>query len=332
MAGTSVCSPASANPNMRCCRLRPDFPGAGNPYQNPGASASVVAGRVAYTLGLTGPVQAVDNACASSLSAVANACDALAMGQCEQALAGGVHAILSKKVMNSLANMGVLSKTGQHRCYDQSANGFVRGEGCGVVLLKPLDAALADQNQILAVLKGWSQRHNGRTNGMAASSRAAQAASIRTALERAGVAPDEIGYFEGHGSGTSLGDVMEAGAIQDALSRPSGQPVSVGAVKSVMGHLEAAAGIAGLMKAITMVQGAFTPPQAGFSVVNDAVARVAPDVVVNSAGDEWAAADRHALVASLGYNGACVHMVLSNGLTQQLDPSNGPGLFLISAA
>lgn len=308
------------------------FPAARNPYMNTGCSASVVPGRVAYCLGLTGPVQAIDNACASALSAVASACDALMTGRCSIALAGGAHVILSKMVMQSLTGMGVLSQTGQHRCFDKLADGFVRGEGCGVVVLKPLDAALADNDRIHAVINGWGQRHNGRTNGLSAPSRSAQAASMTSVMQLAGVSPEQVGFVEAHGSGTSLGDVMEAGAIQDALPQLSGQQVSVGSAKAFFGHLEAAAGMAGLIKTTAMLRDGFIPPQAGFSEMNQQVARVAPDVAVETAYRDWKTPDRKAIVASLGYNGACVHIMVSNGPQKQPDAPKGPGLFLISAA
>lgn len=308
------------------------FPATGNPYLNTGCAASVVAGRVAYCLGLTGPVQSIDTACASALSAVASACDALMSGQCTSALAGGAHVILSKKVMQSLSSMGVLSPSGAHRCFDQKADGFVRGEGCGVVVLKPLSAARADGDHIYAVIEGWGQRHNGRTNGLSAPSRAAQAASISAVLTRAGVTPAEVAFVEGHGSATKLGDTMEAGAVQDALAAVSGKEVSLGSAKAVFGHLEAAAGIAGLIKVTAMLQEGFIPPQAGFDEINDAVARAAPDVIIDRKVRDWAGQSRKSIVSALGYNGACVHAVVSNGPDPHIEARQEPGLFLISAA
>lgn len=308
------------------------FPGVGNPYQNTGSSASVVAGRVAYSLGLTGPVLAIDNACASSLSAVITACESLISGQCEMALAGGAHVILSKKIMKSLAAIGVLSKDGNHLCFDQNANGFVRGEGCGVIALKRFDAALENGDHIHAVLRGWHQRHNGRTNGLAAPSGDAQAASMSGAIQKAQIEPSQLGYVEAHGSGTSLGDLMEAGAIQTACAPTSDKPIVIGSIKSTFGHLEAAAGIAGLIKTVLLLRDGFLCAQPGFDTMNEAVARSAPNITIPKVQSNWKETERNALVSSLGFNGACVHAVVSNGPTQQETSSESPGLFLVSAA
>ena len=314
------------------------FPGVGNPYQNTGSSASVVAGRVAYSLGLTGPVLAIDNACASSLSAVIAACESLVLGRCDMALAGGAHVILSKKIMKSLAVIGVLSDDGNHRCFDRDANGFVRGEGCGVIALKRVEAARADGDRIHAVIRGWYQRHNGRTNGLAAPSGEAQTASMSGAMEQAEVDPGRLGYVEAHGSGTSLGDLMEAEAIQMACASRSDTPIMVGSVKATLGHLEAAAGIAGLIKTTLMLRDGYVPAQPGFRTLSDAVSRTAPKILVPTTLCDWDDPARDALVSALGFNGGCVHAVMSNAP----DTSNGsaglepaaqsPGLFLLSAA
>ncbi|GGX67385.1 hypothetical protein GCM10007385_40630 [Tateyamaria omphalii] len=306
---------------------------ADNPYQNTGASNSLVPGRVAYCLGLTGPVQAIDNACASSMSAVIAAAEALVLGRCEMALAGGVNVLLSKRIFQSLAAMRTLSPRGEYRPFDSEADGYVRGEGCGVVVLKTLDAALEDGDNIHGVLRGWHQRHNGRTNGIHAPSWQAQSEAMRAAMAMAGVTPVDIGYVEAHGSATPLGDMIEARAIQEALASECDRPVSIGSVKAAMGHLEGAAGIAGILKAVTVIKERHIPPQPGFCTAGDKLAAAAPDIQIARTTQPWPNDANAVLVNSLGYNGGCTQMVLTASPARpSAEPSELTGLFLVSAA
>ncbi len=307
------------------------FPMAGSPYQNIGSSNSVIAGRFAYTLGLSGPVQVVDNACASSHTAVTAACYSLAAGDCDLAVAGGVHVMLSADVMKSLHATGVLAPDGVMRCFDSGASGYVRGEGCGVLALRRLDQAQARGDRIHAVIRGWHLRHNGRTNGMAAPSRTAQAASISAAVQSSGVEPAQIGYAEAHGTATRLGDLMEGAALHQALSPGRDDPLVVGAVKAQIGHLEAAAGSAGLIKAVLAVRDGVLPPLLGHESFPPDLAPPKASLRFPEQAEPWAEPERAAIVASLGYNGACSHIVLTSAPEAPIPPVKGPGLFLISA-
>jgi acyl transferase domain-containing protein len=307
--------------------------GPENPYQNVGVSNSVVPGRVAYCLGLNGPVQAIDNACASSMTAVIAAAEAIVLGRCEFALAGGVNTLLSKRIFQSLAAMRTLSPNGVHRPFDSQADGYVRGEGCGVVVLKKLDAAIESGDTIHAVIRGWAERHNGRTNGIHAPSWRAQSEAMQSAIAMARVTPAEIAYVEAHGSATPLGDMIEARAIQEAVASKVERPVAIGSVKAAIGHLEGAAAIAGLLKAITVLKTARIPPQPGFCSMGDKLAAVAPNIKVTQTAQDWPDGAKAVLINSLGYNGACAHAVLTCGPPEQpIKPSEEAGLFLVSAA
>jgi acyl transferase domain-containing protein len=219
-----------------------------------GNAASLSAGRLCYRLGLHGPALAVDTACSSSLVAVHLARRSLLAGECDLALAAGVQAMLAPEMFLFLCDAGAIARDGQCRTFDASANGFARGEGCGVVVLRRLSAALAHGDPILAVLRGSAVNQDGRSNGMRAPSGRAQERVVREALDEAGIAPASVGYVEAHGTATLLGDCVEATALGAVLSRDRiGAPCRVGSVKTNFGHLEAAAGIAGLIKAVLSV-------------------------------------------------------------------------------
>src|SRR5690606_6505469 len=213
-----------------------------------GTSHSVLAGRLSYLLDLRGPAVVVDTACSSSLVALHQAVQALRSGECTTALAAGINLILTPAFTIAASRMGMLSPDGRCRTFDADADGFVRGEGCGVVVLKRLSAALADGDRIRAVIRGSAVNQDGRTNGLTAPSGNAQETLIRQALANAGVSAERIGYVEAHGTGTPLGDPIELEALAKALGTAGGTCL-VGSVKTNIGHLEGAAGIAGLIKA-----------------------------------------------------------------------------------
>src|SRR6266545_567267 len=219
-----------------------------------GNAASVAAGRLCYRLGLQGPALAVDTACSSSLVAVHLARRSVLAGECDLALAAGVQAILAPEMFLFLCDAGAIARDGRCRAFDASANGFARGEGCGVVVLRRLSAALAHADPILAVLLGSAVNQDGRSNGIRAPSGRAQERVVREALDGAGITPASVGYVEAHGTGTLLGDAVEATALGAVLSSDgTGTPCRIGSVKTNLGHLEAAAGIAGLIKAVLSV-------------------------------------------------------------------------------
>ena len=231
-------------------------------YYASGVARSVAAGRLSYLLGLKGPAITLDTACSSSLVAVHLAVQSLRSGESSLALAGGVNLILSVENGVALSKYHMMSPDGHCKPFDASADGFVRAEGCGVIVLKRLSDAVADGDTILAVIRGSALNQDGASTGLTAPNGPSQEDVIRAALDDAGVQPHEIGYVETHGTGTSLGDPIEAQALGAVLGkgRPSDQPVMIGSVKSNLGHLESAAGIAGLIKAVLVLQNRAVPP------------------------------------------------------------------------
>jgi acyl transferase domain-containing protein len=226
-----------------------------------GGALSIAANRISYCLNLHGPSMAVDTACSSALVATHLACQSLWNHECDLALTGGVNTLIIPENFIGFSAASMLSPDGRCKAFDASANGFVRGEGAGIVLLKPLSKALADGDPVYAVILGSGVNQDGRTPGIAMPSQAAQAALLRETYERAGIAPSQVSYVEAHGTGTAVGDPIEANALGEVLSsgRSEGQYCVMGSVKTNIGHLEAAAGIAGVIKvslALTRVCGA----------------------------------------------------------------------------
>ncbi|MET9111470.1 type I polyketide synthase, partial [Streptomyces zhihengii] len=221
-----------------------------SPYTATGKALSMVANRVSYALGLRGPSLAVDTACSSSLLAVHLACQSLRTGESAVAIAGGVNLLLAEGTFRALEEFGGLSPDNRCKTFDASANGYARGEGCGAVVLKPLSAALADGDDVWCTVRGSAVNNDGQSNGLTAPNPVAQEEVLRDAYLRAGVSPGDALYVETHGTGTSLGDHIEATALGAVLGkgRPDDAPLLLGAVKTNIGHLEAAAGIAGLIK------------------------------------------------------------------------------------
>ncbi|MFN7984376.1 MAG: polyketide synthase, partial [Vicinamibacterales bacterium] len=217
-------------------------------YLASGNANSVAAGRISYFLGLRGPALSIDTACSSSLVAVHLACQSLRSGESKVAIAAGVNVICTPETTITLSKAHMLAPDGRCKTFDDSADGFARGEGCGVLVLKPLSAALADGNRVLAVLRGTAVNQDGRSGGLTVPNGPAQEAVIRAALADAGLSPADIDYVEAHGTGTSLGDPIEVRALNGALNvgRDNGIPLLIGSVKTNLGHLESAAGVAGL--------------------------------------------------------------------------------------
>ncbi|MEU6162090.1 type I polyketide synthase [Streptomyces sp. NPDC047130] len=230
----------------------------------PGLQRGVIANRVSYTLGVHGPSLTVDAGQSSSLVSVHLACESLARGESDLALAGGVSLILAPDSTVAALRFGGLSPDGRCFTFDERANGFVRGEGGGVVVLKPLARALADGDRIHAVVHGSAVNNDGGGPSLTAPSAAAQEAVVRAAHARAGVAPDAVGYVELHGTGTPVGDPVEAAALGAALGAARTAPLPVGSVKTNIGHLEGAAGVAGLLKAVLTVERGLVPPSLNF--------------------------------------------------------------------
>lgn len=292
-------------------RLLAEQPGGpASPYFFTGTSPATACGRIAHFFDFRGPTFAVDTASSASLVAVHLACRALSSGECALALAAGVNLILSADTSRALAQGGLLASDGRSRGFDSAASGFVRGEGCGVAVLKRLRDAVADGDTILAVVRGSALNQDGASEGLMAPSRAAQQALIRKALAAAGLQPDDIAYVEAHGSGTPLGDTTEGQALHAVFgARP--QPLVVGSVKSNIGHLEAAAGIAGFMKAVLSLHHRYLPAHLHFVKMNPELQDAA--LTIPTQGQEFVsrgAAPLRAGVSSFGIGGSNAHVIL----------------------
>ncbi|AVZ76750.1 polyketide synthase [Streptomyces lunaelactis] len=288
---------------------------AGQPLELEGSLLTnghcVAAGRISYLLGLHGPCVALDTACSSSLVALHLACGALGSGECDLALAGGVTLILGSRTMRSFARMGMLSPTGRCHAFDAAADGFVRGEGCGVVVLKRLADALRDGDRVLAVIRGSAVNQDGRSDGLAAPSAAAQQALFREALERAGTDPQDVGMIETHGTGTPIGDPIEFSSLAQVYGVGRDR-CALGSVKTNLGHLEPASGVSGLIKAVLCLQRGLVPPNLHFTQWNPAIAPEGTRFFVPTRLTEWptGSSPRLAAVSSFGYSGTNAHVVL----------------------
>jgi acyl transferase domain-containing protein/acyl carrier protein len=280
-------------------------------YNTLGLLRGLAAGRLAYVLNLQGPAMQLDTACSSSLLAAHLATQALRNGECDLALAGGVNLILAPEVTIGLCRMQAMSAEGRCKSFDASADGYVRGEGCGIVVLKRLADAVADGDRIYAVIRGSAVNHDGHSNGLTAPNGTAQKTLIREALDAAGVAPRQIQYVEAHGTGTSLGDPIEAIALGEVLCAERSDALLVGSVKSNVGHLESAAGVAALMKTALSLHHGAIPPSLHFRDPNPHIPWDRLPISVPTSLTGWPAADkRFAGVSSFGMTGTNVHVVL----------------------
>lgn len=278
-----------------------------------GSVRSVAAGRIAYSLGLHGPALTLDTACSSSLAAVHLASLSLWNGDARYALAGGVNVLLSEQAFDRTRVTQALSPDGKCKTFDAQAKGFVRGEGCGMVVLKRLDFAQQDGDRILAVVRGSAMNQDGRSAGLTAPSGLAQEALLRTALARAKIEPSQLGFFEAHGTGTPLGDPIEVEAIRAVYGSPqaSERPLYLGAVKSHIGHLEAAAGIAGLIKTIMILRTGHIPANLHFQALNPRIDLSGSRIRIPTANVHFPQTSvRLAAVSSFGISGTNVHVVL----------------------
>jgi acyl transferase domain-containing protein/acyl carrier protein len=285
-------------------------------YCGTGNSPSVASGRLSYHLGLRGPSMSVDTACSSSLVAVHLACQALRSRECDLALAGGVNLLLSPIGMIAFSKAYMLAPDGRCKTFDAAANGYVRSEGCGVVVLKRLSDALAAGDNILAVVRGSAVNQDGASGGLTVPNGPSQEAVVRKALAAAGVMPAEVGYVEAHGTGTSLGDPIEARALGEVFGkdRPEGLPLYVGSVKTNLGHLEAAAGIAGLIKTVLALQHAEIPPHLHLKRPSPHIDWKSSPLRVPVGREPWPASrtqtSRIAGISAFAFSGTNAHVIL----------------------
>lgn len=296
-------------------------------YAGTGNGQAFVSGRLAYILGLKGPAKSIDTACSSSLVAIHDACHSLRSGETELAIVGGTHLILNANNYIFLTRSKALSPDGHCKTFDAKANGFARGEGCGVVVLKRLSDAQQAGDNVLAVIRGSAVNNDGPSGGLTMPNPAAQTELIQSALKNSGLKPHQMGYLEAHGTGTLLGDPIElhaAGKVfADDPQRADDQPLYVGSVKSNIGHSEPAAGIAGLIKVVLAMQANCLPKQANYEEANPKISWEKLPFQVLSENTAWPIETQIAGVSSFGLSGTNAHVILegwddsSNQVEQQ---------------
>ncbi len=284
-------------------------------YTGTGSALSIAANRLSYFYDFRGPSMAIDTACSSSLVAIHLACRSLRDGECSKALVGGANVILSPALGINFGKAGVMAADGRCKTFDARADGYVRGEGAGIVVLKPLSRALADADPIYAVIRGSATNQDGRTNGLMAPSRGSQEAVLAEAYRRADLSPGAVGYVEAHGSGTSLGDAIEATALGTILAegRVPGSRCAVGSVKTNIGHLEAAAGVAGLIKVALALRHRAIPPSLHYTEPNPLIPFDNLPLQVAQTLTPWPQNGGRAVagVSAFGFGGANAHIVLT---------------------
>lgn len=284
-------------------------------YSGSGNQAAFASGRLAHILGATGPAESIDTACSSSLVAIHRACLALATGECELALTGGVHVMLGPEGWIMLSRAKALSPDGRSKAFDASANGFARGEGCGMLVLKRLADAERDHDRVLAVIRGSAVNNDGPSVGLTVPSAAAQTRLLRAALSRSRLTAADVSYLEAHGTGTSLGDPIEVHAAAEAFGadRSREHPLLLGSVKSNIGHLEPAAGVAGVIKVVLAMQHGVIPAHLHCRKLNPRIPWAQLPFRVVTEATPWPRARRIAGISSFGMSGTNAHLLIEGG-------------------
>ncbi|NEP38246.1 MAG: type I polyketide synthase, partial [Okeania sp. SIO2H7] len=283
-------------------------------YMSSGNSHSTASGRISYTLGLVGPNLVVDTSCSSSLVSIHLACSSLRNKECNLALAGGVNLLLSPELSVALSQGRMLSVDGKCKTFDASANGYVRGDGCGIIVLKRLSDAVANKDNILAVIRGSAINQDGPSSGLTVPNGPSQVAVIRQAMANGGIDAADISYIEAHGTGTSLGDPIEAEALGTVFGKTHSQeqPLIIGSAKTNIGHTEGAAGVAGLMKLVLQLQHQQIAPSLHFNEPNPYInwSQLPVQVSTNLTPWETNGKSRIAGVSSFGFSGTNAHIIL----------------------
>ncbi|HLF25326.1 MAG TPA: type I polyketide synthase [Anaerolineae bacterium] len=299
-----------------------------NMYTATGSAHSVVSGRIAYVIGLRGPAVSVDTACSSSAVAIHLAVQSLRNGECRMALAGGVNLILSPDTTIALSRAGMMAPDGRCKAFDSAADGFVRSEGCSIVVLKRLPDALADGDHVLAVIRGSALNQDGRSNGLTAPNGPSQVAVIRSALANAGVQPEDVSYVETHGTGTSLGDPIEAQALGAALGKNRSAPLMIGSVKTNVGHTESTAGVAGVIKTVLALYHKEIPPHLHLKHLSEHIPWDELPITIPTALTPWEPTNgkRIAGASSFGFSGTNAHFIIEEAPAQSpvTNPSERP--------
>ena len=237
-------------------------------YQTTGSAYSILANRVSYVFDLKGPSMSIDTACSSSLTALNLACQSLRTGESRQAIVGGVCVLLSPDIMNGMSCLRLFSDEGRCYSFDSRGTGYGRGEGIASVVLKPLCDAIRDGDNVCSIIRNIGMNQDGKTRGIVFPNHKAQTELIHTVYRSAGIDPSETRYVEAHGTGTAVGDPIEAGAIAKVLGVGRQEPLLVGSVKSNLGHMEGASGLAGLIKTCMVLQNRMIPPNINFENSN----------------------------------------------------------------
>ncbi|MFJ6381758.1 type I polyketide synthase [Kitasatospora sp. NPDC092039] len=293
-------------------RLQDRAGGAVTAHDGTGNASSIAANRISYLWDLRGPSQAVDTACSSSLVALHQACTSLRLGECDLAVVAGVNLLLDPGLTTVFTEAGMLAPDGRCKTFDAAADGYVRGEGCGVVVLRRQSDAIAADDRIRALVQGSAVTSDGRSSTLTAPNGPSQEAVLRAALASAGLGAEQVGYVEAHGTGTRLGDPIEMGALRAVYGESAGAELHVGSVKSNIGHLEAAAGMAGLIKAVLCLEHRRIPASLHVDTVNPLIGLDGSRLRIPRSTTEWPAGPgRAAAVSSFGFGGTNAHVILS---------------------
>ncbi len=289
-----------------------------NFYMTTGNTHSVSAGRISYFLNLQGPCMSLDTACSSSLTAVHEACKSLHSEECSLALAGGINILLNPDIIIEFCNARAISPEGHCKTFDAKANGYVRSEGCGMVVLKRLSNAIQDKDRILALIRGTAVNQDGASSGLTVPNGEAQAALIQTSLRQAKLDPSAIDYIEAHGTGTPLGDPIEAQALNSVFSNHRDRPLWIGSVKTNIGHVEGAAGIAGLIKMVLSLQHEALPKHLHFEKINPLINLEAVPIKIPLELTPWLKGSKPRLggISSFGISGTNAHVIVEEAPAQ----------------
>jgi acyl transferase domain-containing protein/acyl carrier protein len=310
-------------------------------YTATGGALNVAAGRLSHVFGLNGPAMAVDTACSSSLVAVHLACQSLRGRECDLALAGGVNLLLTPEAFVCFAKWGMMAPDGRCKTFDERADGFVRGEGCGIIALKRLSDAQSAGDRVLALIRGTAVNQDGASSGLTVPSGPAQEAVVRSALKAARLQPHDVDYVEAHGTGTTLGDPIELEALAAVLGkdRPADQPLRVGSVKTNLGHLESASGIAGLIKVVLSMGHQEIPRQLHFQKLNPRISLGGAPIEIPINSVAWPRSERARIagISSFGFSGTNAHVILQEApfskdpITEPGEPDRSAHLLVLSA-
>ncbi len=309
-------------------------PTAMDAYSGLGNFQSIIAGRLSHWLGTRGPSMVIDTACSSSLVAIHQACQSLRMNDCNLALCGGISLMLSPLGTIFGCKLKALSPDGRCKSFDSSANGYGRGEGAGMIVLKRLSDAIANNDNILAVISGSAVNHDGRSSGLTVPNGQAQRELLHCALKNANISADDVSYIEAHATGTALGDPIEVNAILDVFShRNNNKPLFLGSIKPNIGHLESAAGVASIIKIILMLQHQIIPKQLHFNKLNPYIDQEQASVIIPTCTMPWQVDKYFAGVSSFGFSGTNAHVILttSPSISKKIYRHEKPYLLPLSA-